>query len=70
VKVVVEFEYGPRSVAATSPDFPNVVAIGEDHDDALMRLRRSIEEWIEWHRDLGEPLKVPSDDRVIEIIAA
>ncbi len=70
MKVVVQFEYGPHSVAATSPDFPNVVAIGEDHDDALLRFRRSIEGWIEWHRDLGEPLDIPADDRIIEIIAA
>lgn len=68
MKVVIDFEFGPSSVAATSPDFPNVVGIGDDRDDARRRFLNALEGTIAYHREIGKPLDFPSDDR--EIVAA
>lgn len=70
MKVVIEFESSETSVAATSPDFPNVVAVGKNRDDARSRFLSLLDEWIQWHRERGTPLELPSDDRAIEVVAA
>lgn len=70
MKVIVEFENSSNAVCATSPDFPNVVGLGDDRDDALRRFLNALHGLIEYHTETGEPLDIPSDDRQIEVIAA
>ena len=70
MKVIVEFERSSNAVSATSPDFPNVVALDKDREDALLRFRSLLAEYVAWRAEDGTPLDLPPEDRDLEIIAA
>jgi predicted RNase H-like HicB family nuclease len=54
----IEFENSSNGVSGTSLDLPNVVAIGDDHDDALRLFHEALREHVAYH------------ERTIEIVAA
>ncbi len=58
MNIIVDFEISSNGVSATSPDFPNVVASGDDHDDALRLFHEALREHVAYH------------ERTIEIFAA
>ncbi len=56
ISVVIEYDPDTKTYGATSPDLPDIYAIGESRDDVLDRFVNSVNEYLAYLRERDEPL--------------
>ena len=56
MKFVVVVEEDEGAYGATSPDFPNIFAVGTSVESAISNFREGAEHWIRMKREDGEEL--------------
>lgn len=56
ISVVIEYDPETKSYGATSPELPEVYAISDSRDDVLDRFAYSVNEYLSYLRENGEPL--------------
>ena len=56
IPVLIEYDSDTKTYGATSPELPNVYAISDSRDDVLKRFSASVDQYLDYLRERGEPL--------------
>jgi predicted RNase H-like HicB family nuclease len=56
ISVVIEYDPDAKTYGATSPDLPDIYAVSDSREDVLDRFTKSVNEYITYLREQGEPL--------------
>ena len=56
ISAVIEFDPVSKTYGVTSPDLPDIYAISESRDDVLDRFAYSVNEYLAYLQEIGEPL--------------